>query len=36
MGSGRKSFLKDQWKDKPYCPLRKISLEKVKAIENKK
>ena len=35
VGSGRKGFLKDQWKDKPYCPLRRISLEKVKALQGK-
>jgi len=33
IGSGRKGFLKETWKDKPYCPLRKISLAKVKEIQ---
>ncbi len=35
VGSGRKGFLKETWKDKPYCPLRKISLAKVKEIQAK-
>lgn len=33
LGSGRKSFLDKTWNKKPYCPLRKISLSKVKEIE---
>lgn len=35
-GSGRKGFLDKTWDKKPYCPLRRISLEKVKAIESQK
>lgn len=35
IGSGRKGFLKDKWKDKPYCPIRRVSLEKVKAATKK-
>lgn len=33
VGSGRKGFLKETWKDKPYCPLRKISLAKIKTLQ---
>ena len=32
-GSGRKSFLEKTWGKKPYCPLRKISLGKLKTIQ---
>ncbi len=32
IGSGRKPFLDHVWKKKPYCPLRKVSPEKIKAI----
>lgn len=33
IGSGRKHFLEDKWGKKPYCPLRKISLEKIKGLQ---
>ncbi len=36
MGSGRKGFLEKTWGKKAYCPLRKVSLEKVKEIQSKK
>lgn len=32
LGSGRKMFLERAWNKKPYCPLRRVSLEKVKTI----
>ncbi len=35
VGSGRKSFLDKTWGKKPYCPLRKISLSKIKEIQKK-
>ena len=35
IGSGRKPFLEKVWGKKPYCPLRKISLEKLKEIQNR-
>lgn len=31
LGSGRQPFLDKVWNKKQYCPLRKVSLEKVKA-----
>ncbi len=36
LGSGRKIFLDRTWGKKPYCPLRKISPEKIKDITSKK
>lgn len=33
IGSGRKGFLENQWGKKPYCPLRKISLTKIKTLQ---
>lgn len=36
IGSGRKPFLDKVWNKKPYCPLRKVSLNKVKEITSKK
>jgi peptide methionine sulfoxide reductase msrA/msrB len=36
MGSGRKGFLDRTWNKKPYCPLRKVSPEKIKAVTSKK
>ena len=36
LGSGRKIFLDRTWGKKPYCPLRKISLDKVKNLTAKK
>lgn len=33
VGSGRKGFLKETWGEKPYCPLRKISLDKIKSLK---
>lgn len=36
LGSGRKPFLDHVWGKKPYCPLRKVSLAKVKEITAKK
>jgi methionine-S-sulfoxide reductase len=35
IGSGRKGFLDKAWNKKPYCPLRRISPEKLKAIQKK-
>lgn len=35
-GSGRKGFLEKTWNKKPYCPLRRVSLEKVKEIQKRK
>lgn len=36
IGSGRKPFLDRTWGKKPYCPLRKVSLAKVKEITSPK
>ena len=36
LGSGRKSFLEKTWNKQPYCPLRRITPEKLKAALNKK
>ena len=36
LGSGRKTFLDRTWSKKPYCPLRKVSLEKVKNLTARK
>lgn len=35
IGSGRKGFLDRTWNKKPYCPLRKVSPEKIKAVTSK-
>ncbi|MBI3317129.1 MAG: peptide-methionine (S)-S-oxide reductase MsrA [Candidatus Omnitrophica bacterium] len=34
-GSGRKPFLDRTWNKKPYCPLRRITPEKLKQIQSK-
>ena len=36
LGSGRKPFLEHTWRNQPYCPLRKVSLEKIKTITAQK
>ena len=35
LGSGRKSFLERTWKKRAYCPLRRITPEKLKEIQEK-
>jgi methionine-S-sulfoxide reductase len=35
MGSGRKPFLERTWGKKPYCPLRRITPEKLKNIQGR-
>ena len=35
IGSGRKPFLDRTWNKKPYCPLRRITPEKLKQIQQK-
>lgn len=36
MGSGRKGFLEQKWNKKPYCPLRRITPEKLKQVQTGK
>ncbi len=36
VGSGRKPFLEKTWAKKPYCPLRRITPEKLKQIQSNK
>lgn len=36
IGSGRKPFLDKVWKDQPYCPLKRISPERLKEAQKKK
>jgi methionine-S-sulfoxide reductase len=34
-GSGRKPFLEKMWKKQPYCPVRRITPEKLKSVQPK-